>query len=695
MRFSYSSGSRPLNGYTIKRGIGVGGFGEVYFALNDAGKEVALKKIQRNLDIELRGVGYCLNLKHVNLISLWDVQTNEFGESWVVMEYVPGPSLRDVVEANPQGMPIEEVKRWFVSTASGVAYLHEHGIVHRDLKPGNVFCDQDARVIKIGDYGLSKFISCNNRSGQTEAVGTFHYMAPEIGKGEYGKEIDIYAVGVILYEMLTGAVPFEGESTQEIIMKHLTMDPDLSVLPQEYHRVVGKSLRKDPQKRYSSIAEMVRDLPWPEVAASANQIVDRHVVGDMNFPAGTGNKPKSTAGYKAKPAKAGAAAEGGEGDSAQPTEASLKAQLPPAILQGGFGAGRQVVAEGETQQQPVANLAVSNVTASDLVGVDGSQVDEPMAVAVRSGLTDLNRWWNEANVSTPVRLGAIVVAGIVVIQNSTWLLAVAVALATVYLLYYAARRYVLSPAVSNTSADVKANKRLERQAVRARLINRPVTDQLTELTGSLLLGAVSAIVIGFFVLAVGVKAESGLPDGVLSGLLDWSIFTWQTLLSVLSVWVTLGMTKQWTWRSGEFKARVLVLASAGAIVGAVAFYSASIFEIDLARITIADFSAKQTESLVYRYVGKLPAFALCFSALFALTRIGRHTDPLRRTRMSVMNVILSFMVAVVGSHLLNLPLTVVCTFAVVVSLSVQLASPWLHPDQFRSIVDSPADQVEV
>jgi len=231
-------------------------------------------------------------------------------------------------------------------------------------------------------------------------------------------------------------------------MKHLTMDPDLSVLPQEYHRVVGKSLRKDPQKRYSSIAEMVRDLPWPEVAASANQIVDRHVVGDMNFPTGLGNKPKSTAGYKAKAAKEVAA----EGNSAQPTAASLKAQLPPAM---------QVGAEGQTQQ-PVANLAVSNVTASDVGGVDGDQVDEPMAVAVRSGLTDLNQWWNEANVSTPVRLGAIVVAGIVVVQNSTWLLAVAVALATVYLLYYAARRYVLSP-VSNTS-DVKANKRAEREA---------------------------------------------------------------------------------------------------------------------------------------------------------------------------------------------------------------------------------------
>ena len=79
MKFSYPSGSKPLDGYTIKRGIGIGGFGEVYFALSDAGKEVALKKIQRNLDVELRGVRQCLNLKHVNLISLWDIRSSEFG----------------------------------------------------------------------------------------------------------------------------------------------------------------------------------------------------------------------------------------------------------------------------------------------------------------------------------------------------------------------------------------------------------------------------------------------------------------------------------------------------------------------------------------------------------------------------------------------------------------------------------------
>ena len=252
MKFSYPSGAKPLQGYTIKRGIGVGGFGEVYFAISDAGKEVALKKIQRNLDVELRGVRQCLNLNHVNLISLWDIKTNDRGESWVVMEYVPGVSLRDVIEAFPNGMPETEIKKWFAATASGVAYLHKHGIVHRDLKPGNIFRDDDQHIVKIGDYGLSKFIACNRKSGQTEAVGTFHYMAPEIGKGVYGKEIDIYALGILLYEMLTGDVPFNGESSQEIIMKHLTANVPLEKIPPAFHRVALKSLNKDPQYRYSS-----------------------------------------------------------------------------------------------------------------------------------------------------------------------------------------------------------------------------------------------------------------------------------------------------------------------------------------------------------------------------------------------------------------------------------------------------------
>ena len=125
-----------------------------------------------------------------------------------------------------------------------MAYLHDHGIVHRDLKPGNIFCDEG--IVKVGDYGLSKFISCSRRSGHTESVGTVHYMAPEVANGRYGKEIDIYALGIMLYELLTGRVPFEGESVGEVLMKHLTARPDVSLLPEPYRSVVGRAWKRTP-----------------------------------------------------------------------------------------------------------------------------------------------------------------------------------------------------------------------------------------------------------------------------------------------------------------------------------------------------------------------------------------------------------------------------------------------------------------
>ncbi len=258
MKFTYPNGSTPLDGYTIKRGIGTGGFGEVYFAVTPAGKEVALKRVQRNLDIELRGVAHCLNLKHPNLLQLFDVRRNDDGEAWVVMEYIAGSNLRELLDQHPAGLDREQVDHWFGQLAAAVAHLHANGIVHRDLKPANVF--EDNGIVKLGDYGLSKFISCSRRGGHTESVGTFHYMAPEIGRGEYGKEIDIYALGVILFELLTGRVPFEGESGHEIVMKHLTAQPDLSIVPEPYRRVVAQALAKSPQARQASVAELLAPL---------------------------------------------------------------------------------------------------------------------------------------------------------------------------------------------------------------------------------------------------------------------------------------------------------------------------------------------------------------------------------------------------------------------------------------------------
>src|SRR5262245_54594414 len=259
MRFTYQSGDQPVKGYTIQRGLGRGGFGEVYQAVSDGGKEVALKLVQRNLNVELRGVGHCLNLKHPNLVALYDVKGADSGDTWIVMEYVAGGTLDQVIARNRQGMPLEEAIFWLRGLCAGVGYLHERGIVHRDLKPGNLFLENG--LVKLGDYGLSKFISASRRSGQTESVGTVHYMAPEVSMGRYNRELDLYAIGIILYEMLTGRVPFEGESPGEILMKHLTAQPDLTPLPEAFRPVIAKLLDKDPLKRYPSVEALLADLP--------------------------------------------------------------------------------------------------------------------------------------------------------------------------------------------------------------------------------------------------------------------------------------------------------------------------------------------------------------------------------------------------------------------------------------------------
>ncbi len=128
--------------------------------------------------------------------------------------------------------------------------------MHRDLKPANVFSDNG--VVKIGDVGLSKYISESRRSAQTQSVGTVYYMAPEVARGRYGREVDIYAIGIMLVEMMTGRVPFDGETTAEILMKHLTAEPDLSAIPADVRPVIAAALEKDPGKRIADIDELER-----------------------------------------------------------------------------------------------------------------------------------------------------------------------------------------------------------------------------------------------------------------------------------------------------------------------------------------------------------------------------------------------------------------------------------------------------
>jgi serine/threonine protein kinase len=258
MAYTFKHGDRPIDGYTIQRAVGRGGFGEVYYALSDAGREVAIKYLRDNPHVELRGVSNCMNLKSPHLVTIFDVRKTVDGEYGILMEYISGPSLRDVLIAEPKGFAPEKAAFFIREIGKGLAYLHDRGIVHRDLKPGNIFYDDG--YVKIGDYGLSKAMSVSRHSGQTASVGTVHYMAPEIGSGNYSKGVDIYALGVILYEMLLGKVPFEGSSLAEVLMKHLTARPELDELPDPFGRIIRKALEKDPRDRYQSVDEMIEGL---------------------------------------------------------------------------------------------------------------------------------------------------------------------------------------------------------------------------------------------------------------------------------------------------------------------------------------------------------------------------------------------------------------------------------------------------
>ena len=639
MKFAYKTGSRPLEGYAIKRGVGVGGFGEVYFAVTDAGKEVALKRVQRNLDIEVRGVSQCLNLKHVNLISLYDLKYDDEGQAWVVMEYVPGESLKDVIDRNPNGVPPDDAERWFRGIAEGVMYLHDRGIVHRDLKPGNIFDDDS--VVKIGDYGLSKFISTSRRSGQTESVGTFHYMAPEIGKGNYGKEIDVYALGIILFEMLTGEVPFDGESSQEIIMKHLTDDPDLSGIRQPYRNVIQRALRKDPEKRFSNVREMLDALDGADDSASASGFVLESLV-DSDEPIYIGDDEEDEPNMVFGPVRH--------------NEIVQAEAVPPVRCAGPSAAGSAAPSRTRNVAQAVAR--------------------QPARLAGRLRHSEMS---GSAK-------AAILLAVVLVVAFNPWLLPLAAVVGGIYLVYWCVRALSCKlPAQPETSHQANCSAGGEafcKTAAREAIRRKPFSERVAELSGSMLFsGMISAVLCLVFLLIEGDKLDGNMPG--------WSLYTWLTVSSVAGSWILLTLGKFWEGNDGDHFRRRFVMLIAGLAFGAAAFGASQLLMVDVQdqdRMTAHAFSDDQVAAL-YSTDGSplLAAYLIYFAGLFVILRWWAQADPLRRTRLSLWATGVCVLWAWIVHMFCPFPQPWGLMLAAAISVSVQMSAPWVNSKQRTTI----------
>jgi eukaryotic-like serine/threonine-protein kinase len=256
--------------YRVMRKLGSGGMADVYLAEDEElGRRVAIKILNdRHANDEQfverfrREAKNAAGLSHPNIVSIYDRGEAE-GTYYIAMEYLDGRSLKELLIARGP-MPIDDAVSYTRQILNALRFAHKKGVVHRDIKPHNVMADPDGRL-KVTDFGIARA----GASQMTEAgaiVGTAQYLSPEQARGSpVDQRSDLYSVGVVLYEMLTGHVPFTGETPVEIAMKHLseaprppsTMRPDVSP---DLDMIVLRALAKNPDDRFQSAEEMDAEL---------------------------------------------------------------------------------------------------------------------------------------------------------------------------------------------------------------------------------------------------------------------------------------------------------------------------------------------------------------------------------------------------------------------------------------------------
>ncbi|MFQ3657465.1 MAG: protein kinase [Anaerolineae bacterium] len=272
--------NQRIDRYTLLEKIGSGGMATVFRARDEnLDRDVAVKILHKHLADEEGFYGRFVqearaiaSLNHPNIVQVYDFNRVEHeGQTltYMVMRYVADQTLENILkyhQANKQMIPIERVQRIMLDLCTALEYAHSKGMIHRDLKPSNVLVEQNDHAV-LTDFGIVKLAgSSNSHTQDGTIVGTPAYMSPEQATGEtLDGRSDLYALGVILFEMLTGHTPYEGDDTLSVLLKHIQMPiPSLSeyirVNNDAYDRIIMKALAKDPAARYQTAEEFASDL---------------------------------------------------------------------------------------------------------------------------------------------------------------------------------------------------------------------------------------------------------------------------------------------------------------------------------------------------------------------------------------------------------------------------------------------------